>query len=248
MTAREFPVKWGSLYLRYGGEVIETISKQVSFEDNYNKGMHPMTNLHQAGQPPLRGENGDYRQERELIERIRRGDEASFEELFQRYHNLILHLWGKHTVHFISFEDWEQEAALTIYQSAMAYQRRKNCFAKYVKHRLENRLCDFAREGSLQRSVPLTGHYPLDSLRVEEKREDMVPVDELAHYRHCQQRYLRHLSPLEANSYHLRRRGYRLEEIAVKLDTSMNSVRAAISRANRKIHRLVEREGWLRKD
>lgn len=60
-------------------------------------------------------------------------DEASFELLYRRYQPMIRKLWHQYSRHYISLEDWEQEAAVKLYQCLNRYDAQHAHFAHYYK-------------------------------------------------------------------------------------------------------------------
>ncbi len=87
---------------------------------------------------------------RELLLLIRQGDQAAFGRLYARYLPLIGRLISGFSSHFVceeDAEDFRQEAALALYQAALAFRLEQNevSFGLFAKVCMTNRMIDKLR-------------------------------------------------------------------------------------------------------
>lgn len=168
-------------------------------------------------------------------------DEASFELLYRRYQPMIRKLWHQYSRHYISLEDWEQEAAVKLYQCLKRYDAQHAHFAHYYKTMLQNRLRDFGRHKKRSKRQPGNRVVSLDEdERVQLVEDDKIGAERVAECRQALNQMVQQCSSLEWACFLKLSLGYQMEEVAAELGISVGSVRAAYYRARTKYRRFLE--------
>lgn len=184
--------------------------------------------------------------EQRLIYQVKRHQsEESFTTLYHRYSPLIKKFWRTQVSRYLSWEDWEQEAAVTLYKCLQSFEETGAHFAHYYLRTLEHRVTDFSRDCQRKHRIPAERVCSLEEASEVGDLPDHQPdLDSLLHYRACLRELINQLSPREQECFLLICQGYSLEATSHKLGPSLASVRGAVWRSRRKYQALREERGW----
>ena len=171
---------------------------------------------------------------RELIGRIRDGDDDAFTRLCGDYEKLIsssARFYAQRGAEYGALEDdFRQEASLALYRAALSYDLDQSevTFGLYAKRCIRNALISQLRRlGARARSVAR------EAQRAEDSAEQAVITEEM------RQLYMRRiegvLSPFESEALMLSMEGHRPRQIARRLNTSAKAVSNALFRARTKL-------------
>ena len=171
---------------------------------------------------------------RELIARIRDGDDDAFTELCSDYKSLIASsasFYAKRGAEYGALEDdFRQEASMALYRAALSYDLTQDgvTFGLYAKRCIRNALVSqLRRHGARARSVARQAERAADSA------EQAVITEEMRRL------YMRRieglLSPFEGEVLMLSMEGRRPRHIARSLNTSAKAVSNALFRARTKL-------------
>ena len=171
---------------------------------------------------------------RELIARIRDGDDDAFTELCSAYASLLdssSAFYARQGAEYGTLaDDFRQEASMALYRAAMSYDLTQNevTFGLYAKRCVRNALVSQLRKlRSRARSAAKAAERTADSA------EQTVITEEMR--RLYMERIDGVLSPFEARVMIMAMEGERPRHIAVSLKTSARSVSNALFRARKKL-------------
>ncbi len=175
------------------------------------------------------------RDEAELVERVLRGDESSFETLLHPYRKGILNMAYQITLNAEDAKDISQEAVVKAYKYLKKFQKTKN-FKNWIYKITANAAYDFLRKQRSDRNL------------INEKErmglESKSSPEEYYHNREIKEKIefcLHGLSPKEKIVYMLRDiKEFSIKEASQTLNISSQSVRTHLSRARRKIRSQFE--------
>lgn len=171
---------------------------------------------------------------RELIERIRNGDDDAFTELSSDYKTLIGSSAANYARRGAEYgaleEDFRQEASMALYRAALRYDLDQSgvTFGLYAKTCIRNALISQLRKlGARSRKVAR------EAARVEDSAEQAVITEEM------RAMYMRRiegvLSPFEGEALMMAMEGHRPRAIARSLGSSAKAVSNALYRARTKL-------------
>lgn len=193
----------------------------------------------------------------ELLLSVRAGDQGAFSRLYEQYLPLIEHLAAQYAQSLASSEDedtddFRQEAALTLYQAALAYRLEQTSveFGLFAKICIKNRLIDRLRTLH-RRALPIGAARSQESgerenleelvddaaVDPEERLVDAEALDALNAL------IERNLSRYEQRILKLYLSGYSVREIAGTVKRGERSVENAVYRIRRKLKTLLRMPG-----
>ncbi|QLL70630.1 RNA polymerase sigma factor [Lactobacillus sp. 3B(2020)] len=182
--------------------------------------------------------------EQKLIYMVRNHhDDASFEMLFRRYLPMVHKLRRKYTGLTISYEDWHQEAGITLFKCLKTYDEIAGAFATYYRKMLLNRLNDLYRSQQTQKRMVNTKTFSLDQMPMADQIEDeRVASDKVVRFRIALNKLTTECSKFELLCFLKVCNGMSLEEVAAELQKDPRSVYSAIWRVERKFLRILDQE------
>ena len=177
--------------------------------------------------------------ERELVERCRRGDEGAFQELVDRYKDLVFALIARTVQDRSRAEDLAQEVFLRIHRG-LPYFRGEARLSTWI-YRIVANVCvqDHARP-----AVPLA-FDPIDEERTRARNAPSVPDRQFGDLE-LRDRLEKAIARLPANyrllvaAHYLR--GIQYEELAEALQLPLGTVKTQLHRAKQQLRRLLETE------
>src|SRR5438128_7361711 len=175
--------------------------------------------------------------ERELVERCRRGDEDAFQELIDRYKNLVFGLIARTVQDRTRAEDLAQEVFLRIHRG-LPYFRGEARLSTWI-YRIVANVClqDQARGSARRRAV---------SLQHTDARAAASSADRRFGDLELRDRLEKAIARLPANyrlliaAHYLE--GVQYEDLASALDLPLGTVKTQLHRAKQQLRRLLETE------
>lgn len=167
--------------------------------------------------------------EAELIKKIQKfADGSALKQLYAIYKPLIITVRSKYYLRLYDEQDWEQEALIVCYESAMEFKEKRGSFGSYFKKRLNNHAINILRYQLSQRRKPDNESVSWEKLLLAEGsvHEPQV-LDFRLPSKMIYDEWLPHLSDLELTAL-LISLG-KIDEKYVKESLNINS--ATISRA-----------------
>lgn len=191
-----------------------------------------------------------------LIEDFHQGNDGAFDELLDRYKNLVrkkasaLYLAGG------DHEDLIQEGMIGLYKAVRTYEKnRKTPFATYASMCINHQMCTAIAKATRQKNVPLNDavsyfdvirrddgeEYSLECILSDNNREnpEYRIIDEIS-ARLIQEKIMEQLSRYEKTVLLLHMDGLGYVQIAAALGKSPKSVDNALNRIKVKAARLLE--------
>lgn len=169
-----------------------------------------------------------------IMERVRRGDEKAFKELYEKYYRLI-----RKIARDICGNEWEdvmQEVFMKIYAGSSSY---KN------NGKLEQWISQIARNTSRDsiRKTVRRREYPLDEFDTPDER--FTPEEK--HY--CEELDI-HAKRILDGDPHIRvvllvHSGYSYKKVGKNLGIPLGTVKSSVSRGREKLRKVVERDPEL---
>ena len=171
----------------------------------------------------------------ELIVPAKQGSEAAFNEINDRYHNMLVSLVDKYFSDCKEqFEDLMQEATIALYDAVRTFDidQTKVTFGLYAKICVRNRLISFRRKMQTRKKAELArAKQPKSQGSSERRTFDNEQLSRL--YRV----YSEDLAPLERAVFPLYLQGQSYKDIALRLSIDEKSVGNAIYRMKRKLRK-----------
>lgn len=192
-------------------------------------------------------ENGDLL-DRDLILKIREGDEVSAAKLVEKYSSLVENIARKYYVQGIDIEDIIQEGFIGFYEAVKNYQCDSSLpfqtFAFYcIKKNIYDVIQFYHRKKRVRPDILLS----LDDVLSSEDRENKIRViDQIVHHKYISpedmvivkclvSEIVILLSPLERKVVLLSLQGKSYEEIAEETNMNKKAIGNALQRARQKI-------------
>lgn len=178
-----------------------------------------------------------------LISGAKFGDRQCIKELFARYEPLVKKLWHNHRICTYDYDDWRQEAWITMMRVVSQYHADTMVrFCWFYKRALINRARDLYRSQSASKRIPAEITSSIGEAEEQYLYEQgtygapgqVVMVRERFH------QLLASCSQLEAEVFILWIHGYTINEIAEKVECQPNQATAALARARKKARDLAE--------
>lgn len=175
--------------------------------------------------------------EHELVERCRRGDEGAFQELVNRYKDLVFALIGRTTIDRSKAEDLAQEVFLRVHRG-LPYFRGEARLSTWI-YRIVVNVCVQEKQG---RTPAIES---LDDDRTE-AREAAAARDSTFSDLELRDRLEKAIARLPANhrlliaAHYLE--GVRYEDLAEAMNLPIGTVKTHLHRAKRRLRRLLETE------
>jgi RNA polymerase sigma-70 factor, ECF subfamily len=171
--------------------------------------------------------------ERELVERCRRGDEGAFQELVDRYKDLVFAIIGRTVQDRSRAEDLAQDVFLRIYRG-LPYFRGEARLSTWI-YRIVANVCvqDHGR------ALPVLGGH-------EQERDGVASVDRRFDDFELRDRLEKAIERLPANyrlliaAHYLQ--GVQYEDLAEALQLPLGTLKTQLYRAKQQLRRLLENE------
>src|SRR5262245_3433971 len=170
--------------------------------------------------------------ERELVERCRRGDEGAFQELVDRYKDLVFALIARTVQDRSKAEDLAQDVFLRVHRG-LPYFRGEARLSTWI-YRIVANLCtqDHGRPGAIvslddkqSRVTPSTIDRQFDDLELKDRLEKAIARLPANHRLLIAAHYLQ---------------GVRYEDLAEALELPLGTVKTQLHRAKQQLRRLLE--------
>ncbi|WP_367342517.1 sigma-70 family RNA polymerase sigma factor [Limosilactobacillus sp.] len=178
-----------------------------------------------------------------LITGAKFGDNDCLEKLFNKYVPLIKNIWALYFIPGLEYEDWSQEAMLTLIRSIASYRAETRVhFCWFYKRALGNRLRDLYRIQSADKRIPVNQMSELSKVH-EETLPDVnvrAAVHEQAECLSIYRQLQDDCSVFENQVFSRQTQGFKINEIADALQCSPKKVMGGLERAHRKLARLAE--------
>lgn len=181
------------------------------------------------------------REEKELIERVQRGDEMAFTQIMNRYGERVMGLAFHFTKSYQDAEDLYQETFIKIYKNIDSF-RFESEFFTWVYRILANQAFNFYRKSKRMRIVdPGEDDYLWETLPADESSvADQATIN--SSLRSEIDRALLELSPQQRTVFILKHyEDKKIKDIAAILDCTEGTVKRYLFRANRKLQTLIVR-------
>ena len=181
---------------------------------------------------------------RELITKVRDGDQDSFEILLNRYKPLIeasVNRFSSDEAFALYREDLQQEAALVFYNSILAYGLEQNEveFGLFAKVCIHNALVSQLRTLK-KRSAETVNATPENLLFVQYSDDPLTKILEQERLRSIYAVIRKNLSNFEYNVWQMYISGHSSTEIAKALGIDKRSADNAIYRIRKKLRALLQ--------
>ena len=181
---------------------------------------------------------------RELITKVRDGDQDSFEILLNRYKPLIeasVNRFSSDEAFALYREDLQQEAALVFYNSILAYDLEQNEveFGLFAKVCIHNALVSQLRTLK-KRSAETVNATPENLLFVQYSDDPLTKILEQERLRSIYAVIRKNLSNFEYNVWQMYISGHSSAEIAKALSIDKRSADNAIYRIRKKLRALLQ--------
>jgi len=170
--------------------------------------------------------------ERELVERCRRGDEGAFQELVDRYKDLVFALIARTVQDRSRAEDLAQEVFLRVHRG-LPYFRGEARLSTWI-YRIVANVC-LQDHGRTAKTAPLDEERSADALAAADRQFTDLEVRD---------RLEKAIARLPANyrllvaAHYLR--GVQYEELAEALQLPLGTVKTQLYRAKQQLRRLLE--------
>ncbi len=187
-------------------------------------------------------------QDRELLEKVRNGDDRAMEKILEKYKNMVAAKARRLYLQGGDQEDLIQEGMIGLYQAISLFDFQKSdSFAGFAGQVVNSRLYDAIRTAARKKHDPLNQSLSLDFPIDQEKTslselisddDNPDPEDSLLHNERIQalSSFIENeLSDYEKKVTTLYLQGKKYNEIAESLGVSYKSVDGALQRTRRKI-------------
>jgi RNA polymerase sigma-70 factor, ECF subfamily len=175
-------------------------------------------------------------QEHELVERCRRGDEGAFQELVNRYKDLVFALIARSTADLSRAEDLAQEVFFRVHKG-LPYFRGEAKLSTWI-YRIVVNVCQLEQ----QRQTPVES---LDDERTDARKATSTPDRQFSDLE-VRDRLEKAIARLPANyrlliaAHYLE--GVQYEDLADAMNLPLGTVKTQLHRAKRQLRRLLENE------
>ena len=174
----------------------------------------------------------------ELASEVKKGNNAAFEEITNRYTGLINAIAAKYYAAGFDHSDFMQEGLLALLCACKAYnEENTSSFRNYAGVCISNRFLSVIRSMSTKRSIPRDHIVDIDGLEISDQNrsnpETLMMEQERAEALRSLIRNT--LSPLEMNVLKFYLSGFAYTQIADKLSVSPKSVDNALQRIRKKL-------------
>lgn len=109
--------------------------------------------------------------ENELIKQVKKGDDEALKELFELYQPLVNKVLKGYYLRHYDQNDWQQEAMIICYESAMVYSGQKGNFAGLYKAKLTNHARTLVRYHTALRRKMYNTSVSLDRAKLQSINE-----------------------------------------------------------------------------
>lgn len=109
--------------------------------------------------------------EKDLIRQVKLGDDEALEKLFTLYQPLVNKVLKGYYLRHYDYKDWQQEAMIICYESALVYSNNKGNFAGLYKTKLTNHARTLVRYHTAKRRCVYNNSISLDSINLQSINE-----------------------------------------------------------------------------
>ena len=175
----------------------------------------------------------------ELSLEIKKGNQAAFEEITNRYRGLISTIALNYSAVGFDQSDFMQEGLIALLNACKAFRtdEKKASFKNFAAVCISNRFLSVIRKQNTKSTIPTDKLVPIEDIEISDNNRQnpetlIMEQENSKDFR----KFLRNkLSPLEQNVLRLYLSGFSYTEIANKLSVSSKSVDNALVRIRRKI-------------
>ena len=172
-------------------------------------------------------------EDRELVDRVLKGDNDAFEYLFNRYRDAIHRLFVQRLGGVNDADDLLQETFIKVYINLHRYSA-DYTFGQWVYTIARNTFIDFVRRR--QDDLPIDERFAAPASNAPTPEESVINLQQRSQIEH----YLEHLAPRYRQLILMRFfEEYSYEEIAAKLSLPLGTVKTQIHRAREQMCRLI---------
>ncbi len=173
--------------------------------------------------------------DKDIIERIKAGDNEFLDSLFSRYINLVRIKVAQFSVCDTEVEDFVQEGLIALYHSARTYDFSGSSFATYASTCVSNAILTLLKHKSRKKRIPenLVSSIEDKTVTIEETPEALMIERE--NIKGIYNRIKEILSDFEYKVFVLSLNAYSVEDISQKLNVNEKAVSNALCRLRKKI-------------
>lgn len=175
----------------------------------------------------------------QLADEVKKGNEAAFEEISDRYRGLISSIAARYSAAGIDHADLMQEGLLALLSACKAYDNRedKASFRNFAGVCISNRFLSVIRSASTKSAIPRDRIIPIEDVDISDQNQSNPET--LMLQKESSRDFAKlikdRLSPLEMNVLRLYLGGMSYAEISGKLNVSAKSVDNALQRIRKKL-------------
>lgn len=173
------------------------------------------------------------------------GDKAAWEELYKRYKPRVLSVARRFFLSGGETEDLVQEGMCGLYSAVNGFKRGGATFSAYAYSCIRNRIVDAVKKNSGAKYSALNNFLPIVEVGEELYLSQENPEDEIIR-REDRREFLhkmsKMLSSLEFKAVVMYTDGMAMSDISAALDKSPKSVDNALTRAKRKLQKIITAE------
>lgn len=170
-----------------------------------------------------------------LVNRVRNNDTASFLELLGFYSHTISSLAYSFSLPASEHEDLCQEGRMALYRAAMSYDEKSAKFSTYAITCMTNAMITFAKKYRVQNPDK---EYGIVAEDCEDKTAQLIPFVELEEM--LSKDGFAGLSAYERRVLSMKLSGYKVGEIAKKLERQPKSIENTLFRARQKLKKHID--------
>ena len=185
----------------------------------------------------------------ELVEKVKAGDQAAQDALFERYKEIVNMKANKFYIIGAEREDMAQEGLIGLYKAVKSFDNTKqNSFKTFANLCIERQLITAIKSSNRQKNIPLNSSFSLNLSAYDEGDDTEVleildtktaedPLDTITkseYFEYVENKIDESLSSFEKQVLNRYIQGESYNDIAEKLDTPIKSVDNAIQRIRKK--------------
>lgn len=193
----------------------------------------------------------------ELVEKVKAGDQAAQDALFERYKEIVNMKANKFYIIGAEREDMAQEGLIGLYKAVKSFDNTKqNSFKTFANLCIERQLITAIKSSNRQKNIPLNSSFSLNLSAYDEGDDTEVleildaktaedPLDTITkreYFEYVENKIDESLSSFEKQVLNRYIQGESYNDIAERLDTPIKSVDNAIQRIRKKAGKFLESE------
>lgn len=193
----------------------------------------------------------------ELVEKVKAGDQAAQDALFERYKEIVNMKANKFYIIGAEREDMAQEGLIGLYKAVKSFDSSKqNSFKTFANLCIERQLITAIKSSNRQKNIPLNSSFSLNLSAYDEGDDTEVleildtktaedPLETITkkeYFEYVENKIDESLSSFEKQVLNRYIQGESYNDIAERLDTPIKSVDNAIQRIRKKAGKFIEGE------